>query len=273
MRDCPWCCRTEAKAAHSSLHLLGKKDECVICKVPCRTVLLSKHTDSDIQALFMGIDGLCKKYSKETSQVPSHMSDLLQVTGWPVVHQAVQEAAQERREPFTQPPAHPASLSSVNSAAPTVGCLLALTTTEEKAESGSSQSHLLLRPFPRGSRPREHALTMTILGLLACPSAHHGQPACQDCPLLCEAAFWLRQGLKHPQCPVCPSSSWEASQGDTRIPRMQRRHKASAMWGGGPPPSPHLQWDPEATHVCDLWEVLTPTTFRTQAALHPERSW
>ncbi|XP_070118969.1 probable E3 SUMO-protein ligase RNF212 isoform X3 [Equus przewalskii] len=69
MRDCPWCCRTEAKAAHSSLHLLGKKDECVICKVPCRTVLLSKHTDSDIQALFMGIDGLCKKYSKETSQI------------------------------------------------------------------------------------------------------------------------------------------------------------------------------------------------------------
>ncbi|XP_023494317.1 probable E3 SUMO-protein ligase RNF212 isoform X2 [Equus przewalskii] len=47
----------------------GKKDECVICKVPCRTVLLSKHTDSDIQALFMGIDGLCKKYSKETSQI------------------------------------------------------------------------------------------------------------------------------------------------------------------------------------------------------------
>lgn len=27
------------------------------------------QTDSDIQALFMGIDGLCKKYSKETSQV------------------------------------------------------------------------------------------------------------------------------------------------------------------------------------------------------------
>ncbi|XP_076992313.1 putative E3 SUMO-protein ligase RNF212 [Tamandua tetradactyla] len=47
----------------------GKKDECLICRVPCRTVLLSKHTDSDIQAFFMGIDGLCKKYSKETSQV------------------------------------------------------------------------------------------------------------------------------------------------------------------------------------------------------------
>nr|XP_020032883.1 probable E3 SUMO-protein ligase RNF212 [Castor canadensis] len=47
----------------------GKKDECLICKVPCRTVLLSKHTDSDIQTFFMRIDGLCKKYSKETSQV------------------------------------------------------------------------------------------------------------------------------------------------------------------------------------------------------------
>nr|XP_012638838.1 probable E3 SUMO-protein ligase RNF212 isoform X2 [Microcebus murinus] len=47
----------------------GKKDECLICKVPCRTVLLSKHTDSDIQAFFVGIDGLCKKYSRETSQI------------------------------------------------------------------------------------------------------------------------------------------------------------------------------------------------------------
>ncbi|XP_046279384.1 probable E3 SUMO-protein ligase RNF212 [Marmota monax] len=47
----------------------SKKDECLICKVPCRTVLLSKHTDSDIQAFFMGIDGLCRKYSQETAQV------------------------------------------------------------------------------------------------------------------------------------------------------------------------------------------------------------
>ncbi|XP_012519112.1 PREDICTED: probable E3 SUMO-protein ligase RNF212 [Propithecus coquereli] len=47
----------------------GKKDECLICKVPCRTVLLSKHTDSDIQAFFVGIDSLCKKYSRETSQI------------------------------------------------------------------------------------------------------------------------------------------------------------------------------------------------------------
>ncbi|XP_059952612.1 probable E3 SUMO-protein ligase RNF212 [Mesoplodon densirostris] len=47
----------------------GKRNECLICKVPCRTVLLSKHTDSDIQSLFMGIDGLCRKYARETSQV------------------------------------------------------------------------------------------------------------------------------------------------------------------------------------------------------------
>ncbi|KAJ8783511.1 hypothetical protein J1605_009216 [Eschrichtius robustus] len=46
----------------------GKRDECLICKVPCRTVLLSKRTDSDIQALFMGIDGLCRKYARDTSQ-------------------------------------------------------------------------------------------------------------------------------------------------------------------------------------------------------------
>ncbi|XP_005408749.1 PREDICTED: probable E3 SUMO-protein ligase RNF212 isoform X7 [Chinchilla lanigera] len=47
----------------------GKKDECVICKVPCRTLLLTKHTDSSIQAFFMGIDSLCKKYSQDTAQI------------------------------------------------------------------------------------------------------------------------------------------------------------------------------------------------------------
>ncbi|XP_027455567.2 probable E3 SUMO-protein ligase RNF212 isoform X4 [Zalophus californianus] len=47
----------------------GGKDKCLICKVPCRTVLLSKHTDADIQALFMGIDSLCRKYSRETCQI------------------------------------------------------------------------------------------------------------------------------------------------------------------------------------------------------------
>ncbi|XP_006893708.1 PREDICTED: probable E3 SUMO-protein ligase RNF212 [Elephantulus edwardii] len=46
-----------------------KKDECLVCKTPCQTVLLSKHTDSSIQAFFMNINGLCAKYSKEISQI------------------------------------------------------------------------------------------------------------------------------------------------------------------------------------------------------------
>ncbi|XP_069877691.1 probable E3 SUMO-protein ligase RNF212 isoform X1 [Dipodomys merriami] len=45
------------------------KNECLICKVPCHTILLSKHTSSDVQTLFMSIDSLCKKYSQETSQI------------------------------------------------------------------------------------------------------------------------------------------------------------------------------------------------------------
>ncbi|XP_010285804.1 PREDICTED: probable E3 SUMO-protein ligase RNF212 [Phaethon lepturus] len=47
----------------------GKKDECLICKTPCRTLFLSKQTNPDIQSLFMGIDTLCKKYSKEVTQI------------------------------------------------------------------------------------------------------------------------------------------------------------------------------------------------------------
>ncbi|XP_062940687.1 probable E3 SUMO-protein ligase RNF212 [Cynocephalus volans] len=47
----------------------GKKDECMICKVPCRTVLLSKHTNSEIQTFFMDIDDLCKKFSRDMSQI------------------------------------------------------------------------------------------------------------------------------------------------------------------------------------------------------------
>ncbi|XP_004480456.1 probable E3 SUMO-protein ligase RNF212 isoform X2 [Dasypus novemcinctus] len=69
-------CRTSLFSLTSCGHVYcddclgkGEKNECLICKVPCRTVLLSKHTDSDIQAFFMGIDGLCKKYSRETSQI------------------------------------------------------------------------------------------------------------------------------------------------------------------------------------------------------------
>ncbi|XP_025968457.1 probable E3 SUMO-protein ligase RNF212 [Dromaius novaehollandiae] len=47
----------------------GKKDECLICRTPCRTLFLSKQTNPDIQSLFMGIDMLCKKYSKEITQI------------------------------------------------------------------------------------------------------------------------------------------------------------------------------------------------------------
>ncbi|KAM6077243.1 putative E3 SUMO-protein ligase RNF212 [Chlamydotis macqueenii] len=47
----------------------GKEDECLICRTPCRTLFLSKQTDPDIQSLFMGIDTLCKKYSKEITQI------------------------------------------------------------------------------------------------------------------------------------------------------------------------------------------------------------
>nr|XP_009684572.1 PREDICTED: probable E3 SUMO-protein ligase RNF212 [Struthio camelus australis] len=46
-----------------------KKDECLICKTPCRMLFLSKQTSPDIQSLFMGIDTLCKKYSKEITQI------------------------------------------------------------------------------------------------------------------------------------------------------------------------------------------------------------
>ncbi|NXG04327.1 RN212 ligase, partial [Sakesphorus luctuosus] len=47
----------------------GKKDECLICKAACQTLVLSKQTSPDIQGLFMGLDVLCKKYSKEVTQI------------------------------------------------------------------------------------------------------------------------------------------------------------------------------------------------------------
>ncbi|NXA80467.1 RN212 ligase, partial [Thryothorus ludovicianus] len=47
----------------------GKKDECLICRSACRTLVLSKEVSPDIQSLFMRIDTLIKKYSKEISQV------------------------------------------------------------------------------------------------------------------------------------------------------------------------------------------------------------
>ncbi|KFV43944.1 putative E3 SUMO-protein ligase RNF212, partial [Tyto alba] len=47
----------------------GKKDECLVCRTPCNTLVLSKQTNPDIQSLFMGIDTLCKKYAKEITQI------------------------------------------------------------------------------------------------------------------------------------------------------------------------------------------------------------
>ncbi|NWI92750.1 RN212 ligase, partial [Pitta sordida] len=47
----------------------GKKDECLICRTACQTLVLSKQTNPDIQSLFMGVDMLCDKYSKEITQI------------------------------------------------------------------------------------------------------------------------------------------------------------------------------------------------------------
>ncbi|XP_066041022.1 probable E3 SUMO-protein ligase RNF212 isoform X1 [Chamaea fasciata] len=47
----------------------GKKDECLVCRSACRTLVLSKEVSPDIQSLFMRVDVLCKKYSKQVSQV------------------------------------------------------------------------------------------------------------------------------------------------------------------------------------------------------------
>ncbi|XP_030046931.1 putative E3 SUMO-protein ligase RNF212 [Microcaecilia unicolor] len=47
----------------------GKKDTCTVCGALCRTVFLSKQMNPDLQALFMDVAELCKKYSKEFSQI------------------------------------------------------------------------------------------------------------------------------------------------------------------------------------------------------------
>ncbi|NWI36721.1 RN212 ligase, partial [Picathartes gymnocephalus] len=46
-----------------------KKDECLVCRRACRTLVLSKEVSPHIQSLFMRVDVLCNKYSKEISQV------------------------------------------------------------------------------------------------------------------------------------------------------------------------------------------------------------
>ncbi|XP_019333153.2 probable E3 SUMO-protein ligase RNF212 [Alligator mississippiensis] len=47
----------------------GKDNECLICRAACRTIFLSKQTNTDIQSLFMGVEMLCKKYSREITQI------------------------------------------------------------------------------------------------------------------------------------------------------------------------------------------------------------
>ncbi|XP_072258763.1 probable E3 SUMO-protein ligase RNF212 isoform X1 [Pyxicephalus adspersus] len=47
----------------------GKKDECGVCRSPCRTIFLTNETSPDIKILFMDINTLCKNYSKEFTQV------------------------------------------------------------------------------------------------------------------------------------------------------------------------------------------------------------
>ncbi|XP_037386415.1 probable E3 SUMO-protein ligase RNF212 [Talpa occidentalis] len=65
-------CFSLTSCGHVYCHVcLGKggKDKCAICRAPCRTVPLSKHTDWDIQALFLRVDSLCARYSRDTAQI------------------------------------------------------------------------------------------------------------------------------------------------------------------------------------------------------------
>ncbi|XP_056427793.1 probable E3 SUMO-protein ligase RNF212 [Hyla sarda] len=47
----------------------GRKGECGVCKVPCRTIFLTDETDPEIKMLFMDINVLCKTFSSELTQV------------------------------------------------------------------------------------------------------------------------------------------------------------------------------------------------------------
>ncbi|XP_075714362.1 putative E3 SUMO-protein ligase RNF212 [Rhinoderma darwinii] len=47
----------------------GKNEECGVCRSSCRTIFLSNETHPDIKMLFMDINVLCKKFSKEFTQV------------------------------------------------------------------------------------------------------------------------------------------------------------------------------------------------------------
>ncbi|XP_006874195.1 PREDICTED: uncharacterized protein LOC102830805 [Chrysochloris asiatica] len=47
----------------------GKKDECLICKAPCRTVSLSKHVSWNLQCFDWSLLTICPKYERRTSQI------------------------------------------------------------------------------------------------------------------------------------------------------------------------------------------------------------
>ncbi|XP_053314141.1 probable E3 SUMO-protein ligase RNF212 [Spea bombifrons] len=47
----------------------GTKDECAVCKNMCRTIFLSNQTNPEVKMFFMDINVICKKYSKELSQI------------------------------------------------------------------------------------------------------------------------------------------------------------------------------------------------------------
>ncbi|XP_069486330.1 probable E3 SUMO-protein ligase RNF212 [Ambystoma mexicanum] len=46
----------------------GKKEECTVCRAHCRIVWLSGQVNPDVQAFFMDVNLLCKKYSKQFAQ-------------------------------------------------------------------------------------------------------------------------------------------------------------------------------------------------------------
>ncbi|KAM8939564.1 putative E3 SUMO-protein ligase RNF212 [Pelodytes ibericus] len=47
----------------------GTKEECPVCKSVCRTIFLSNQTSPEVKMLFMDINVLCKRYSKEFTQI------------------------------------------------------------------------------------------------------------------------------------------------------------------------------------------------------------
>ncbi|XDA77844.1 hypothetical protein R6Z07F_007967 [Ovis aries] len=130
----------------------GERDECLICKVACRTVLLSKHTDSDIQALFMGIDGLCRKYAKETSQISEfqekHRRRLLAFYG---------EKISQLEESLRKSTLRVEQLQRVRSSQQT-----AFSTVKTAASTPSAKPSGPLLFQPRGSSASERAESMEV---------------------------------------------------------------------------------------------------------------